>query len=122
MTHLEATAKRIDRNFEMDEQLEHSILYCEINVDVFGNDKDSRVEYPLPTYKAIEITKRIRNKRVVHINDAIRNVDECVNRLVELIKRGDLDELLKVQITDDTYNLFYKFGEVVHQIKYREVE
>ena len=100
-----------------------SILYAELSITDFGNPKSSRVEYPVPKWQAIEATKELAGKEIIHINNQTDlEIRKAISFLVERIKDGHLDELIKAQITDEVYSLYYKFDAVVYEIKYREVE
>ena len=99
-----------------------SILYSEEKLDDWGNHDKSRIEFPMPKFQAIEMTKGLIDKQIIHINNQSLDVEKAINFLVEKIEDGHLDELVKAQITDEVYSLYYKFDAVVYEIKYREVE
>jgi len=99
-----------------------SILYSEEKIDDWGNHDKSRIDFPMPKFQAIEMTKSLTDKQIIHINNQSLDVEKAVNFLVEHIKDGLLEELEKRQITDDTYSLYYRFESATYEIKYREVE
>ena len=99
-----------------------SILYSEQTLDDWGNHDKSRIEFPMPKFQAIEMTKGLTDKQIIHINNQSLDLEKAINFLVGHIKDGLLEELEKRQITDDIYSLYYRFEPVTYEIKYREVE
>ena len=98
-------------------------MLAELSIDSFGEADKSRCRFPISDRQAKMEVEKLENKNIISINDSAIPLGVAIDQIKEAIEKGDLTQIIQVEITDEINNWYFQFdnGDLV-EIKYREVD